>query len=241
MEPKSKLELMCEWVKRPFVDKQLDDGVSPNKVADWCTENGFSISTPMMYTYARRRKEAITRGIPIEMVMNKNKHPGMKLESDPTPKAKKKKRAKKKKPHPNAGKSPMTEEAQARMQEQRRLDNLTTPKLRSDYELLDVIMQKGLETMANMDVVAPKDALKALELKHKFTGGAHNGLTIYGVEEIRLREAARESAMTAILLEFIPEDKHEAVLERMEEATKEFYEGLGLGDEYNQMEEAEEA
>ncbi|MNN77481.1 hypothetical protein D3C81_1939480 [compost metagenome] len=107
-------------------------------------------------------------------------------------------------------------------------------------ELLDEIIQKGFETLKAMEVIYPMTAIKALEAKHKITGGAHNGLTTYGVEEIRLREAARENAIVCILLEYIPPEKHDEALARMEEATKQYYDSIGLGDAYRQMEKKEQ-
>lgn len=58
---------------------------------------------------------------------------------------------------------------------------------------------------------------------------------MYGLEEIRLRETASENAMLAILLEFIPEERHEEVIAQMEKATREYYESIGLGEAYEQM------
>lgn len=233
---KSKLELLFEWEKRPFVDKQLDDGVSPNQVAKWCNDNGFEISVPTMYTYAKRRREAIMKGLTLDKLMDKrvdNPQAGKRSKS----KAKKPGRPKKnsKKAYANRDNKHIEE-----WNEERKKENLSVDKLQTDIELLDAVMQKGFETLQKMEAIAPKDFLKAMELKYKFTGGAHNGLTTYGIEEIRLREAARESALTTILLEYIPEDKHGEVLEKMEEATRDFYESIGLGEEYDQLSKMEE-
>lgn len=224
---KNKLELLFEWKKRPFVDKMLDDGESPNQVHKWIVENGFEVSMPTVYTYAKRRKEAIVKGIQMDKVMNKAKKT---KDEDGYTKADKKRMEK-----ARSGVNAMN-----MSKEERKMSNLSVNKLQTDLELLDAVMQKGYETLGKMEAIAPKDFLKAIELKNKITGGAHNGLTTYGLEEIRLREAARESAITAILLEFIPEEKHEEVLERMDKATQEFYESIGLGDQYEELDTAGE-
>lgn len=110
-------------------------------------------------------------------------------------------------------------------------------KVKSDMELLDAVIQKGMETLHQMEHMSPQVAIKAIELKHKMTGGTHNGLTMYGLEEIRIREAAREASMTTVILKYIPEDQHEAVLEEMETITKAYYDSIGLGEAYvNQTE-----
>lgn len=54
-----KQKQLLAWPRRPFLDKMLDDGESPNKCATWCKENGFDISVPTMYEYAKKRRAAI--------------------------------------------------------------------------------------------------------------------------------------------------------------------------------------
>jgi len=226
---KTKLELLYDWKKRPFVDKMLDDGKSPNQVHKWIEENGFEISMPTVYTYAKRRKEAIVKGVQMDTLMNKRAKDGRDEEGFSKSDRRRQHKA-------NAGVRAMN-----KTDKERKMENLTVDKLQTDLELLDAVMQKGFETLQKMEAIAPKDFLKALEIKQKITGGSHNGLTTYGLEEIRLREAARESAIMTILLEFIPEERHEEVIDRMEEATKEFYDSIGLGDEYEKVSDAEEA
>lgn len=223
---KTKLEELLEWKKRPFLDKMLDDGVSPNQCAQWCREQGFEISTPHMYTYAKRRKEAIVKDVQMDAVMDKRQ-----ANLPPQERKKLEKKGGRKKAEPFGN---MT-------QEERKQANMTVDKVKSDLELLDAIIQKGMETLHMMEAVAPQVAIKAIEIKNKITGGAHNGITTYGLEEIRLREAARENAILAILLKYIPEDKHDEVLAEMEKATREYYESIGLGEAYAALEVEEEA
>jgi hypothetical protein len=206
------LEDLLKWNKRPFLDKMLDDGESPYKCAMWCKENGFPISSPTMYQYAKKRKEAIVNGLVAEIMPPPPENP------EPIPK-KTTKRQKK---------------AQEMANMERKTEHQTFKKVKHDMELLDEIIQKGFETLKMMDAVNPAVAVKAVELKQKITGGAHGGHTVYGIEEIRLREAARENAIVTILLEYIPEEKHSEVLERMEKATMDYYESIGLGNAYKQ-------
>lgn len=205
---------LIAWNKRPFLDKMLDDGESPNKAAQWCRDNGFEISTPSLYNYARKRKEAIVNGLYAEI-----------MPAPPEPVVK---------PESKAKKTAKQRKAQTMANLERKAEHQTVAKVKHDMELLDEIIQKGFDTLKLMDAINPATAIKAIELKQKITGGAHNGLTTYGVEEIRLREAARENAIVTILLEYIPEDKQQEVLHRMEKATHEYYESVGLGDAYRQ-------
>ncbi|GED68507.1 hypothetical protein BRE01_22090 [Brevibacillus reuszeri] len=208
-----KLEELLNWKKRPILDGMLDEGISPNKCAEWLRGQGFSISTPTVYTYDKKRKKTIYQSITREGT-------GSVREIDPETK-----KFKKQSDDTFPVKEVVTKRSKA--------------KVRADLEMLDVIIQKGMDTLMEMPVISPQTAIKAIEMKHKLTGGQHGGLTMYGVEEIKHREAGREAAITAVLLKFIPEEKHEEVFAEMERATREYYASVGLGEIYDQIEEEE--
>ncbi|MNW28139.1 hypothetical protein D3C74_49530 [compost metagenome] len=209
---KSKLPELLKWKKRPFLDKMLDDGVSPNACAKWCNENGFVVSVPTIYAYAKKRKESIIKDVQAEELMrDKRKGENYKEKDDPS----------------NIEKYNPTNE-------DRRKANATVDRVKSDMELLDMVIQKGMNALNVMEYIKPEIAIKAIEMKNKITGGSHQGFTTYGLEEIRLREAARENAVMVILLEFVPEEQHDAVIARMEQATRDYYAGIGLGEAYEE-------
>ncbi|MFC4601968.1 hypothetical protein [Cohnella hongkongensis] len=199
-----KQKQLLAWPRRPFLDKMLDDGESPNKCAAWCKENGFDISVPTMYEYAKKRRAAIIGEIQADKL--------------------------------RSGKSKGNRIANNLTKEERKAAHMTVNKVKHDLELLDEVIQKGFETLTHTDEISPATAIAAIQLKYKITNGAHGGYTVYGIEEIKLREAARENAIVAVLLEFIPEEQHAAVLERMEQVTREYYVSIGLGEAYAQME-----
>ncbi|WP_088831382.1 hypothetical protein [Paenibacillus tyrfis] len=72
-------------------------------------------------------------------------------------------------------------------------------------------------------------------MKHKLSNGSRGGCTHYGLEEIKLSEAAMEQAVVTPILEFIPEELHPKVIKRMEDVTREYYRSIGLGEAYAQM------
>lgn len=216
---KSKLEMLLAWNKRPFVDKMLDDGDSPNKVHKWITDNGLELSVPTVYTYAKKRKEAIMNGVKFEIIKEKKGSSGSATKQN----AQKKSGGAKK------------EKDDTQTQEDKKQLNRTVKRVMSELEILDAVIDKGFSTLQQMEVISPDMALKAIKLKHEITGGEHQGITMYGIEQIRLREAARENAMMTIMLEFVPEEKHDELLDKMEKATREYYAQLGLEEAY-QME-----
>lgn len=202
-----KQKQLLTWPRRPFLDKMLDDGESPNKCSAWCKENGFDISVPTMYEYARKRRAAIIGCVQTDKLCS-GKAKGNRIAHNPT-------------------------------KAERKTAHMTVDKVKHDLELLDEVIQKGFETLANIDEINPATAIAAIQLKHKITKGTHNGYTVYGIEEIKLREAARENAITVVLLEFIPEAQHSAVIKRLDQVTREYYESIGLGEAYRQVEARE--
>lgn len=72
---------------------------------------------------------------------------------------------------------------------------MNVDKVEHDLELLDEVIQKAFEILANIEMINPATAIAAIQLKHKIAKGSHGGYTIYGIEEINLCEAARENTI----------------------------------------------
>ncbi|MCY9591053.1 hypothetical protein PC41400_01725 [Paenibacillus chitinolyticus] len=80
-------------------------------------------------------------------------------------------------------------------------DQYSLKRIQHDLELLDEVIQKGFNTLSKMEVISPVTAIKAMKMKHKLINGSTGGDTHYGLREIKLREAAREQAITAAILQ----------------------------------------
>lgn len=61
-----KLAALCRWKHIDEVNNRLDQGDTPNSVATFINKNGFKISVPLVYEYAKLRKKALVDGINIE-------------------------------------------------------------------------------------------------------------------------------------------------------------------------------
>ncbi len=61
-----KLASLCKWKHIQEANNRLDQGDSPNAVATFINKNGFKISVPLVYEYAKLRKKALVDGINIE-------------------------------------------------------------------------------------------------------------------------------------------------------------------------------
>ena len=238
-----KMEDFLNWEKRPFVDQMLDNNEPPYKVCDWMKENGFSMSYPTLYNYAKKRKQAAAQGVTVDILFYQNKRKGkvekaiqeMGLENE----EKLKKPELKVVVNKNKGKKKKKQSDEQKLENQIKPSPQQKRKIHTEMEMLDLIIQKAFDTVMMMEEVQPETALKAIKLKHEITGGEHKGFTIHGLEEIRRREEARMMAIENVLLKYIPEEKWEEVLQDMERTTMEYYKEHGLLEAYQRMKEQE--
>lgn len=64
-----KLIELCKWKHIQEVNNRLDAGDSPNSVCNFINQNGFKISNPLIYEYAKIRKKALVDGLNIEHML----------------------------------------------------------------------------------------------------------------------------------------------------------------------------
>lgn len=95
--------------------------------------------------------------------------------------------------------------------------------VKSELEVLDGIIQRGFTALTQNPDIKIQDALRAIELKNKLTGGSHGGLTLYGLDQLRELEKAKFDAMVQVVMKYLPEDKIEELQEALEEAERKFY------------------
>lgn len=221
-----KLNQLVEWKKRPSLDMMIDNETSAKELVKWCNDNGFPISLPTMYSYMKRRREAVANGITMELLQSKLHEESMERKMDGMKKA-----------YTKAHQQRKEKRVQTKVKINQELaDQDSAKRIRHDLELLDEVIQRGFDNLCKMDVISPVAALKAVELKYKLFNGGTGGHTIYGLEEVRLREAARNEAILAVIKEYIPEDSWPEIIQRMEHVTREYYQSIGLGEAYAQME-----
>jgi hypothetical protein len=75
-----KLKELVGWEKIDEVNRMLDLGETPNAVCKWINKNGFKISPPLIYDYAKLRKYAVVNSMTMEKILGieKKKQPKMK-------------------------------------------------------------------------------------------------------------------------------------------------------------------
>jgi hypothetical protein len=96
--------------------------------------------------------------------------------------------------------------------------------VKNEIQVLDAIIQRGFDALTSNPSIKLVDALRAIELKNKITGGNHSGLTAYGLDHIRELEQAKFQAIVGIVIQYLPEDKVEELQLAIEQAERKFYE-----------------
>lgn len=100
----------------------------------------------------------------------------------------------------------------------------STDMVKNETEVLDAIIQRGFNALTQNPVVKLQDAMRAIELKQKLTGGNHGGLTSYGLDQLRAVEKAKFEAMVSVVMEYVPEDKIPELESAIQMAERNYYE-----------------
>lgn len=95
--------------------------------------------------------------------------------------------------------------------------------VKNELEVLDAIIQRGFNALASNPEIKLQDALRAIELKNKLTGGAHGGFTTYGLDRLHQLEEMKIQAMVEVVTKYLPEDKIPELEEALAKAEEEFY------------------
>ena len=110
-------------------------------------------------------------------------------------------------------------------------------KLKSDLDFIDDVIQEGAkrfkDDMQNVDITL-YDVFQAITLKDKITGGASYGLTNYGVKYLAQLTEEKYYRIISILMECIPADKKEEVINLVEATEEDFYSKTEYYEEYLQ-------
>jgi hypothetical protein len=199
------------------VDNMLDEGLTYDYIIEFCKEHDISISKASLTNYKKKREEAIKTGKPLLQLLDKRAKDNVtyitEREVDQIKKGGK----------DNAEGS---EKDLASITDLNKVENVY-----NDLEFLDEVIRKGMKGLKSFDVVDTPLAMKAIELRAKITNNQLSGLSIAGLRELKLRQQARESALMEVIMQYVPEDKHDGLFEDMDLAEQRFYENLDLTEE----------
>ena len=201
------------------VDEALDTGVSYDDIVELCAQYDFDISKPTISRYKAKREESIETGVPLEELLDQRKKNGNVVDI--------------KSKRQNLG-------AIQELNGDERMDRAFAPvdRVYNDIQVLDEMIQKMYTGLQHVNMIDPALGLRAMETKAKLTDNKLQGLSLVGLRELKLRVQAKTTAMTEVMLQYIPEDLHEEVLEAIEDAEQEFYANLDLSDEGRKISDA---
>ncbi|UJJ74698.1 hypothetical protein [Bacillus phage BM-P1] len=204
------------------VDNMLDEGQTYDYIIDFCKENGLSISKASLTNYKKKREEAISSGKPLLQLLDKRAKDNVTYITEKEVKAFQERKG----DQEDTG-------SRATITDINKVDSIY-----HDIELLDEVIKKGAKGLRQFDVVDTPLAMKAIELKAKITNNQLSGLSIAGLRELKLRQQARESALTEVIMKYVPESQHDDLFADMDEAQQRFYENLDLSDEDRRISQA---
>ena len=97
-------------------------------------------------------------------------------------------------------------------------------------QVLEQIIEKGQASLQEVDFVDIKSTLGAISEFNKVNQG-NGGLTLAGVQEMKLQQLAYEAAISSAMLKFVPEEKHQELLSYLKEAEDKYYRDLDVTEE----------
>lgn len=94
----------------------------------------------------------------------------------------------------------------------------------NEIDVLEAIIQRGFNALSSNPIIKIQDAMRAIDLKNKLTGGAHGGLTTYGLDKLKELEEMKFNAMIKVVMKYLPEDKLAELQKDISESERKFYE-----------------
>lgn len=206
----SKIKLspkLIELCKSPLIDSvnaMLDAGESPNSVCKFVNGKGFKISTPLMYEYAKIRKQCIINSINIEHLIGVTKQPDVQVKKGTN--------------------------FQGRQNKLKSEIDAIDRVIQLGFDSLNMFYGHDEGSIGKPVPIATM--LAAIQLKNNLTEGAHGFLTAYGLNQLREVEQQKYEILFDTIMSFIPDELKETVQAKVSEAEDEYYQTTDYYEEY---------
>lgn len=246
-EPSILLSLYDNALLRTKVDSALDMKQGYAEIVKICEKYNLNISIATISRYASARKESIRTGVKLRRLLDgstkaavdrlKSKEKVAKEErildnmmgrpAQTPSEALDDTDSETDKAEYELAKEAFEEESQAQAKDNGLTGTVT--KYVSDGQVLDTIIAQGMQSIVMGDApIAPKDLLKAIEVKAKLTNNANQGLSLEGLQELRVHVMARDNAVAQALMKYVPEDKQAEALTSIDEAEQEMLKNMDV-------------
>ena len=108
-------------------------------------------------------------------------------------------------------------------------------KFYSSEQVLDKIIEKGMNTLVNSPNIDPPIMMKAIDLKSKYFMKDSKGLSIDALQQYQVIVQAKIKAMQQVIMSFIPEDQQEEAYKQMAKAEQDILASVELDDEGKEL------
>ena len=190
----------------------LDEHKTLKEITEFANSMEVNVSMGTINNYKKKREEALRDDVPIETLLDKRAKVGNIIDLKD---------------------KEVLPPAMAEYQEQ--VGGVGTYKSAKENilnvnQVLEEIIKKGYASLKEVDFVDNKTLLSAISEHNKINQG-NGGLTIAGVQEVRLQQMAYEAALSSAMLKFVPQEKHQELLEYLKEAEDKYYRDLDITEE----------
>lgn len=201
----------------------LDSNRSYSEIIEFLDAQDFSLSKATITNFSKKLDDSRSLGIPIQQLLDKR------IKSTPNDIA----------PEKivgyvgdDTGHTAITdremEEIASNLPDS---DNVTPTQVANAFYSVDSVLEqmikKGMATLQNTNFLDVNVLMKALELYTKTHGAQeNNGLTIDAMKQYQLITEAKMKAYFDIIMTYIPEDKQEEAVDRMEETQREMLQSI---------------
>lgn len=110
----------------------------------------------------------------------------------------------------------------------------TSEKLKSEIDALDLLIQKGYNTLTEVGdkPISPGTMMAAIRLKNDLTDGSHGFLTNFGMEQLREIEQRKYALIIDHLMTYIPDEFKQEAVSQIPAIEENYYYGTAYYEEY---------
>lgn len=105
----------------------------------------------------------------------------------------------------------------------------------SNAQVLEDIINKGFDTLQEMDTVDTATTLKAVEMYQKYMAKDTRGLSQEALKQYQVIMQARISAISEVIMQYVPNEKQEEAINALEAKEQEILANLGATKETQKL------
>lgn len=202
--------------ENPLVFEKVVNMLSMNRKQDfiisYLNSKGYKFSKPSLSAFKKKIIEAKEKNIPIDEILDKRRKDS--VSSVPEQRVK-----------GFTGQPSIKDDNYHEIPVTAR-DMPKGSRVYSVPQALETIIQKGMSTIENVDIIDSGTLLKSMDLLSKYYPENH-GLTQSALDQYQLIIQAQSQAVRDVLLQYVPKEQIPEALDAMEEASHEYLDTFG--------------